>query len=79
MEELNEKQEKWINEKESILRKWIDTYWPLDDQKWKIVIEKVAIWVDSSKQNPIVRKRFLDLLEEYELKEKKKGLLQVRA
>lgn len=73
MEELNEKQEKWINEKESILRKWIDTYWPLDDQKWKIVIEKVAIWVDSSKQNPIVRKRFLDLLEEYELKEKKEG------
>lgn len=73
MEELNEKQEKWINEKESILRKWIDTYWPLDDQKWKIVIEKVAKWVDSSKQNPIVRKRFLDLLEEYELKEKKEG------
>lgn len=73
MEELNEKQEKWINEKESILRKWIDTYWPLDDRKWKIVIEKVAIWVDSSKQNPIVRKRLLDLLEEYELKEKKEG------
>ena len=75
MEELNEKQEKWINEKESILRKWIDTYWPLDDRKWKIVIEKVAIWVDSSKQNPIVRKRLLDLLEEYELKEKKEGVV----
>lgn len=69
---MTENQEKWLKNTTDRLDSMISVIFPPRDYEWKAIVDMVEVIArDKARGNEEIRIRLLDVLEKWELKEKK--------
>lgn len=58
------------------LQGWIEEHWPLTDENWECAIEKVSKYTSDAKNDSQNIKKYVELLEHYERKEKEETVIR---
>ena len=69
-QEIKEKMESSDERKLNEIQAWIEKHWPLTDENWDYVIQKVSEYTSDAKDDPEIMKKYVEMMDCYNQREK---------